>query len=90
MNILAEGLKGRYLGFPPYIGKGKSMTFHYIKEKVWKRIQGWKEKLLLKAGKEILIKAATQAILVYVMACFDLTKSLPSFHDMQILVEPNG
>jgi hypothetical protein len=43
---------------------------------VWKRIQGWKEKLLSKAGKEILIKTVVQAIPSYVMSCFDLTKTL--------------
>lgn len=43
---------------------------------MWKKIQGWKEKLLSKGGKEILIKAVAQAIPVYSMACYDLTKSL--------------
>ena len=36
---------------------------------------GWKEKLLSKVGKEILIKAAAHAILVYAMGCLDLTKT---------------
>ena len=76
IRLPTERIKARYLGLPPYIGKAKSSAFQYIKEKVWKRIQGWKEKLLSKAGKEILIKAVAQAILVYAMACFNLTKSL--------------
>lgn len=75
MGINVEGLTGKYLGLPTYIGKGKAKNFSYIREKVWKKIQGWKEKLLSKAGKEILIKAAAQTIPVYAMGCLDPTKT---------------
>lgn len=76
LNINAEGHSGRYMGLPVYIGKSKSKTFAYIRERIWKKIQGGNEKLLSKAGKEVLIKAVAQAIPVYVMSCFDLTKTL--------------
>ena len=76
LHISREGLSSKYLGLPTYVGKSKTKTFEYIKEKVWKKIQGWKEKMLSKAGKEILIKAVAHAIPVYTMACFDITKSL--------------
>jgi hypothetical protein len=76
LKISREGLSGKYLGLPSYVGKSKTKTFEFLKEKIWRRIQGWKEKLLSRAGKEILIKAVAQAIPVYAMACFDLTKSL--------------
>ena len=66
----------KYLGLPVYIGKSKKRMFEYIKQKVWARIQGWQEKLLSKAGKEIMIKVVAQAIPTYAMACFDLTQGL--------------
>lgn len=50
--------------------------FSYLKDRVWKRIQGWKEKLLSSTDKDTLIKAAAQAIPTFAMSCFDLTKSL--------------
>jgi hypothetical protein len=50
--------------------------FNYLKDRVWKRIQGWKVKLLSSAGKDTLIKAITQAIPTYAMSYFDLTKNL--------------
>jgi hypothetical protein len=58
------------------LGASKSKEFQYLKEKVWNRIQGWKEKLLSKVGKEIMIKAIAQAIPTYAMSCFDLKKTL--------------
>jgi hypothetical protein len=65
----------KYIGLPIYVGRSRTKAFEYIKDKIWKRIQGWREKLLSMAGKEILIKAMAQAIPTYAMACFDLTKS---------------
>lgn len=74
LNIEKEGHSRKYLGLPIYIGKSKRKAFAYLKDRIWRCIQG-KEKMLSKAGKEVLIKAVAQAISVYAMACFDLTKS---------------
>jgi hypothetical protein len=76
LQINSEARNEKYLGLPIYMGKSKVQTFNYLKEKVWNRLQGWKEKLLSKAGKEVLIKAIAQAIQTYAMSCFDLTKTL--------------
>ena len=46
----------RYLGLPSLIGRSKRATFSYIKDTIWKRIQGWRNKLLSQAGKGVLIK----------------------------------
>ena len=36
----------RYLGLLVFVGRAKRQGFAYIKERIWKKIQGWKEKLL--------------------------------------------
>lgn len=52
------------------IGKSKKTIFPNIQDKLWKKIKGWKEKLLSQTGKEILIKSVAQAILNCIMSCF--------------------
>ncbi|WVZ85157.1 hypothetical protein U9M48_032107 [Paspalum notatum var. saurae] len=76
LQIEKEMMNERYLGLPVYVGREKNMVFQFLKEKIWQRIQGWKEKLLSKAGKEILIKAVAQAIPTYAMGRFDITKGV--------------
>ena len=66
----------KYLDLPSLVGRNKKASFNYIKERVWKKIQGWKEKLLSQVGREILIKAAVQAITTYIMSCFELPMGL--------------
>lgn len=76
LEITRETMNERYLGLPVQVGRSKSRTFAYIKDRIWKRIHGWKEKSLSWARMEILIKAVAQAITTYAMGCFDLTKSI--------------
>ncbi|XP_023919234.1 uncharacterized protein LOC112030800 [Quercus suber] len=35
-----------YLGLPSFVGRGKKASFNYIKEKIWRKLQGWELKLL--------------------------------------------
>ena len=65
-----------YLGLPTLVGRVKYQTFSFLKDRVWKKIQGWKGKLLSKAGKEILIKAVAQSIPTYIMGFFQLPMKL--------------
>jgi hypothetical protein len=76
LNIQSEARTEKYLGLPVYVGRSINKTFQYLKERLWKKIQGWMERLLSKAGKDILIKACAQAIPIFAMTCFDLTKEL--------------
>ena len=46
----------KYLGLPSLVGRNKKSSFNYIKERVWRKFQGWEEKLLSQANREILIK----------------------------------
>jgi len=76
LHIAKETMNDRYLGLPVHVGKSWTATFSYLKDHVWQRIQGWKEKMLSKASKEILIKEVAQAIPTFAMGCFDLSKTL--------------
>ena len=64
------------MGLPALVGRAKKQSFAYIKERVWRKLHGWKEKLLSQAGREILIKSVIQAIPTYMMICFKLPKGL--------------
>lgn len=66
----------KYLGLPSLVGRNKRNTFNAIKEKLNKKLASWKEKLLSKAGKEVLIKAVAQAIPTYTISCFKIPDSL--------------
>ncbi|XP_075645304.1 uncharacterized protein LOC142616311 [Castanea sativa] len=65
-----------YLGLPTLIGRRKYDSFAFLKERVWKKMQGWKGKLLSRAGKEILIKVVAQSIPTYTMGVFQLPGKL--------------
>lgn len=62
----------KYLGMPSVVGKSKSQIFSVIRERIWKRINGWGEKTISRVGKEVLIKAVLQSIPTYIMSCFFL------------------
>jgi len=65
-----------YLGLPTLVGRLRYHTFSYLKDRVWKKLQGWKGSILSRTGKEILIKAVTQAIPTYTMGVFQLPVKL--------------
>ena len=75
----------KYLGLLALVGRGKKASFNYIKEKVWRKLQGWEGKLLSQVGREILIKAVVKAISTYAMGCFKLPLGL--CHDMEAMIK---
>jgi hypothetical protein len=61
---------GKYLGLPSMIGRKKKEIFAYIKDRIWKRINAWRGRMLSRAGKEVMIKSVLQAIPSYIMSIY--------------------
>ena len=74
----------KYLGLPAVVGRNKRANLNYIKDRVWGKLQGWKEKMLSQARKEVLLKAVIQAIPTFAMSCFRLPISL--CQDIEMLI----
>jgi hypothetical protein len=66
----------KYLGLPALVGRAKKFFFAGIQGTIGKRLEGWNEKFLSQAGKEILLKAEVQAIPTYAMSVFLIPKTL--------------
>ena len=65
-----------YLGLSTLVGRAKYQTFSYLKDRVWKKLQGWKGMMLSRAEKEVLIKVVAQSIPTYTMGVFQLSLKL--------------
>ena len=74
----------KYLGLPSLIGRGKKASFNYLKERAWRKLQGWEGKLLSQVGRKVLIKAVIQVIPTYAMRCFKLPLGLCS--EIEVMV----
>ena len=60
----------KYLGLPTLVGRNKKASLRFIQERIWAKLQGWKEQLLFQAGREVLLKAVVQAIPTFAISCF--------------------
>ena len=74
----------KYLGLLALVGGAKKQSFIYLKERVWRKLQGWKEKIISHAGRKVLIKSVIQAISTYTMSCFKLPKRLVK--ELEVLI----
>ncbi|XP_031101990.1 uncharacterized protein LOC116005896 [Ipomoea triloba] len=61
---------GRYLGFPSVLGKNKTAIFRFIEQRVRERIGGWQQKLISKAGREVLIKSIAHSLPIFTMSVY--------------------
>ncbi|XP_010690686.1 uncharacterized protein LOC104904188 [Beta vulgaris subsp. vulgaris] len=66
----------KYPGIPFISGRLKKLIFDSLLDRIWKKLQGWKEKLLSRAEKEILLKSVIQAIPTYLMGFYKLPASI--------------
>ncbi|XP_048491634.1 uncharacterized protein LOC125492926 [Beta vulgaris subsp. vulgaris] len=62
----------KYLGIPSIGGRSKKVLFRELLDRMWKKLRGWNEKLLSRAGKEVLIKAVIQTLPTYLMGVYKL------------------
>lgn len=69
-NVVRSHVK--YLGLPVIFGRKKKEVFSLVIDRVWKKVKGWKEGFLSRAGKEVLIKVVAQSIPTYIMSCYRL------------------
>ncbi|XP_057724033.1 uncharacterized mitochondrial protein AtMg00310-like [Arachis stenosperma] len=76
LNIEHIGTQEKYLGLPSIVQKSKKATFGAIKDKVQKRIMGWKRSLLSSGGRHTLLRAVGEAIPNYTLSCFKLPDTL--------------
>ncbi|KAL5551841.1 hypothetical protein UlMin_002017 [Ulmus minor] len=72
----ASGHHELYLGLPTFSMKNKRIQFGYIRDRVIRKLQGWKERTFSQGGKEVLLKSVVQSIPTYTMSCFILPDSL--------------
>jgi len=76
LDVHNEALSEKYLGMPTNVGTATNGAFKYLKDRVWKKVQGWMEQTLSSGGKEVLIKAVAQAVPTFSMSCFRLPRGL--------------
>lgn len=67
---------GTYLGLPLTLNRSKVCAFNEVKEKVQRRVAGWKARALSQAGRIVLIQAEAAALPSYTMSVFLLPKAI--------------
>jgi len=67
---------GKYLVIPSDWVRTKKQMFAGILAKVKRKLEGWKEKLISKVRKEVLIKTVIQALPQYAMSIFKIPTSI--------------
>jgi hypothetical protein len=77
-NLLPIPSRAKYLGIPLFMNRNKRDAFIDIKDKIFTKVSGWKDKLLSQAARTTLLTSVANAIPTYLMSLFLLPKSLCS------------
>lgn len=69
---IREGLPSgsKYLGLPSLIGRNKKADFNYIKDRLWKKLNSWRGRVLSGARREIMLKSVAQVVPNYGMSIY--------------------
>ncbi|KAK9714264.1 hypothetical protein RND81_06G082700 [Saponaria officinalis] len=84
MGVRVVVEQDKYLGLPTSIERSKQGLTRIVRDKLSKKLQGWRGMLLSKAGREILIKVVAQSILTYSMSVFKFPSNF--YDDLRSLV----
>jgi ribonuclease HI len=76
LGVQDESLQATYLGMPSWVGRSPTSSFNFLTGRLWKILNGWNDRPLSRAGKEVLLKSVAQAIPTYVMSCFRIPTSI--------------
>lgn len=74
LNVVSRHQKN--LGLPFMVGKKKVSFINYIKLRLLNKISNCQKKKISSGGKEVLIKAITQATYAYAMSVFRISMGL--------------
>lgn len=76
LNMKKANSDSRYLGPPIILPRSKNCAFQELKEKILKKIAGWKANVFSQAGRATLIRAVASSPPAYNMSTFMLPKKL--------------
>jgi hypothetical protein len=75
LEVSNEIFQDTYLGMPTEIAWAATASFKFLADRVWKRATSCSGRPLSRAGKEAWLKSVVQAILNYIMNCFQVSVS---------------
>ncbi|KAF7835731.1 reverse transcriptase [Senna tora] len=70
LGIVESSNPGRYLGLPTLWERSKVVALAFVKDRMMRKIQSWKQKTLTQVGREVLIKAVVSSIPGFLMGVF--------------------